>query len=99
MTAQIEAAARRIIPMLAAANFIIGIGAFLVIGAMVPIIEDLGVSAARGGWIMTSYAIGYAVLSPVLVSVTGGIGRQRLSGPAQPARSSSVCVSRSSQSS
>lgn len=73
-----ERSARLVIPVLAAANFIIGIGAFLVIGAMVPIIEDLGVSAARGGWIMTSYAIGYAVLSPVLVSVTGGVGRRRV---------------------
>ncbi|WP_137701202.1 MFS transporter [Marimonas lutisalis] len=70
--------ARAVIPILAAANFIIGIGAFLVIGAMVPIIEDLGVSPARGGWIMTSYAVSYAVLSPVLVSLTGGIGRRRV---------------------
>ncbi|MDQ2090619.1 MFS transporter [Marimonas arenosa] len=72
------AATRLIIPVLAAANFIIGIGAFLVIGAMVPIIEDLGVSAARGGWIMTSYAVSYAVLSPVIVSLTGEAGRRKV---------------------
>lgn len=69
---------RLVIPVLALANFIIGIGAFLVIGAMVPIIEDFGVSAARGGWIMTSYAISYAVLSPVVVALTGGVGRRKV---------------------
>ena len=69
---------RLVIPILSAANFIIGIGAFLVIGALTPMIEDLGVSAARGGWVMTSYALGYAVLSPVLVSLTGGVGRRRV---------------------
>ncbi|WP_372674420.1 MFS transporter [Aquicoccus sp.] len=67
-----------VIPILSAANFIIGIGAFLVIGILSPMIADLGVSAARGGWIMTSYALGYAVLSPVLVSLTGGVGRRRV---------------------
>ncbi len=67
-----------VIPLLSAANFIIGIGAFLVIGILSPMIADLGVSAARGGWIMTSYALGYAVLSPVLVSLTGGVGRRRV---------------------
>ena len=73
-----DAATGAIIPMLAAANFIIGIGAFVVIGALVPITRDLGVSAARGGWIMTTYAISYAVLSPLVVSLTGGIGRRRV---------------------
>lgn len=67
-----------VIPILSAANFIIGIGAFLVIGILSPMVADLGVSAARGGWIMTSYALGYAVLSPVLVSLTGGVGRRRV---------------------
>ena len=70
--------ARLVIPMLAAANFIIGIGAFVVIGALVPITEGLGISAARGGWMMTTYAIAYAILSPVLVSLTGGVGRRRV---------------------
>lgn len=69
---------RGVIPVLALANFIIGIGAFLVIGAMVPIIEEFGVSPARGGWIMTSYAISYAVFSPVIVALTGGIGRRKV---------------------
>ncbi|KAA0910298.1 MFS transporter [Aquicoccus porphyridii] len=67
-----------VIPLLSAANFIIGIGAFLVIGILSPMVADLGVSAARGGWIMTSYALGYAVLSPILVSLTGGVGRRRV---------------------
>ncbi|MDQ2095790.1 MFS transporter [Rhodalgimonas zhirmunskyi] len=69
---------RLVILVLALANFIIGIGAFLVIGAMVPIIEDFGVSAARGGWIMTSYAISYAIMSPIIVALTGSAGRRKV---------------------
>ncbi|KPP83487.1 MAG: Arabinose efflux permease [Rhodobacteraceae bacterium HLUCCO07] len=78
LAAEERPGAGMVIPILSAANFIIGIGAFLVIGILSPMIADLGVSAARGGWIMTSYALGYAVLSPVLVSLTGGVGRRRV---------------------
>ena len=69
---------RLVIPILATANFIIGIGAFLVIGIMAPLIDDLGISAARGGWVMTTYALSYALLSPLLVSLSGSVGRRRV---------------------
>ncbi|MEJ6405046.1 MFS transporter [Yoonia sp. 2307UL14-13] len=69
---------RALIPTLSAANFIIGMGAFVLIGMLTPISEGLGISPARTGWIMTTYALAYAVLSPVLVSLTGKVGRRRL---------------------
>lgn len=53
-------------------------GAFMVIGLLEPFAEHFTIDAARAGWIMTSYAIGYAILSPVLVSLTGAIGRRRV---------------------
>ena len=68
----------RLIPVLSAANFVIGMGAFVLIGMLSPVGADFGISAGRTGWLMTTYALSYAVLSPVLVSVTGAIGRRRV---------------------
>ncbi|GIT89799.1 MFS transporter [Jannaschia pagri] len=69
---------RGLIPLLSTGNFVIGVGGFLVIGALAPMARDLGLSAAQAGWIMTTYALAYAVLSPLLVAVTGGMGRRRV---------------------
>ena len=67
-----------LIALLSACNFVIGMGAFVVIG-MVPLLaSDLDVSTAAAGGAMTAYALAYAVLSPILVSVTGRIGRRRV---------------------
>jgi len=53
-------------------------GAFLVIGALVPIADGLSVSPARAGWVLTVYSLCYCVLSPLLVALTGGLGRRRV---------------------
>lgn len=67
-----------LIALLSACNFVIGMGAFVVIG-MVPLLaEDLAISTAAAGGAMTAYALAYAVLSPLLVSLTGRIGRRRV---------------------
>ncbi|MEM1040944.1 MAG: MFS transporter [Pseudomonadota bacterium] len=66
------------ITILSAANFVVGMGAFMVVGMLNPVAEDLGLSPARAGWIMTIYALSYAVLSPVLVALTGQVGRRRI---------------------
>ncbi len=66
------------ITILSAANFVIGMGAFMVVGMLNPVGEDLGLSPARAGWMMTTYALAYAVLSPVLVALTGQVGRRRI---------------------
>ena len=67
-----------LIPVLSASNFVIGMGAFIVIGLLNPIAEDLALTTAAAGWIMTVYALAYAVLSPLLISVTGRVGRRRV---------------------
>jgi len=67
-----------LIATLSVSNFVIGMGAFMIIGLLEPLAADLGVTAARAGAVLTTYAVAYAVLSPVLVSVTGGIGRRRV---------------------
>lgn len=67
-----------LIPILSASNFVIGMGAFIVIGLLNPIADDLALSTAAAGWIMTVYALAYAVLSPLLISATGRVGRRRV---------------------
>lgn len=65
-----------LIPLLSAGNFVIGMGAFMVIGLITPLAADLGVSAAETGLVLTLYAITLAVGSPVLVALTGRWARR-----------------------
>jgi DHA1 family inner membrane transport protein len=69
---------RALIATLSAGNFAIGMGAFVVIGVLSPIADDLALSKTAAGMVMTVYAIAYAVLSPVLISLTGAIDRRTI---------------------
>lgn len=71
-----HASPRLLITSLSAANFAVGMGAFVVIGVLSPIVDDFSLSDAEGGWIMTSYAIAYAIGSPLTVALTGGLARR-----------------------
>lgn len=63
-------------PALALANFAIGIGAFVVVGALSPIAGGLKLSHAEAGMLMSVYAIAYAIGSPLAVAATGGLNRR-----------------------
>ena len=78
MTPAARGPSRDLVLLLSGANFVIGMGAFLVIGALPPIARGLDLSPAQAGWILTTYALAYALLSPVLVSLTGAVGRRRV---------------------
>lgn len=69
---------RLLIPILSACNFIIGMGAFVIIGLLAPLGADLGRTAAQAGQLMTVYAVAYAILSPLMVALTGQMGRRRV---------------------
>lgn len=69
---------RLIVSILSVGNFIIGMGAFMLIGLLNPLADDLGITRAAAGQMMTVYALGYAVLSPLLVALSGQMGRRRL---------------------
>ncbi|MEX0308938.1 MAG: MFS transporter [Tateyamaria sp.] len=69
---------RLLIPILSACNFLIGVGAFVIVGVLEPLGADFGITPASAGSLMTVYALGYAVLSPVLVALTGAVGRRRV---------------------
>lgn len=73
-----EKSTDRLIALLSGCNFVIGMGAFIAIGLVAPVSEDLGISTASAGWLMTIYALSYALLSPLLVAATGALGRRRV---------------------
>jgi DHA1 family inner membrane transport protein len=64
--------------VLSTANFVIGMGGFMVIGLLPPFAKAFDITPADAGWLVTAYALGYTFLSPVLVSLTGKIGRRRV---------------------
>ena len=68
----------RILLLLAFANFVIGMGAFVVVGVLSPIASDFDISKAQAGWVLTAYGLFYAVSSPPLVALTGAIDRALL---------------------
>lgn len=61
--------------LLALANFAVGMGAFVVIGILTPVAQDLGITKAQASWLLTVYALVYATSSPLLVAVTGRLER------------------------
>lgn len=67
---------RRLLWLLAFGNFVIGLGAFVVIGIISPIAVGLGVSKASAGVIMTAYAFSYMIASPVAVALTAHTPRR-----------------------
>ncbi|KIN71682.1 MFS transporter [Sulfitobacter guttiformis] len=69
---------RFLIPTLSLCNFVIGVGAFGIIGLVEPLGDDLQLSAAQTGQLLTAYAVAYALLSPLLVASTGRVGRRRI---------------------
>lgn len=69
---------RLLIPALSACNFVIGIGAFGIIGLVEPLGADMNLSPAQTGQLLTAYAVAYAILSPLLVALSGRIGRRRI---------------------
>jgi len=62
--------------LLALANFAVGMGAFVVIGILSPVATDLAISKAQAALLLTGYAVVYAISSPLLVAVTGGLDRR-----------------------
>ena len=72
------ASTKRVITALSAANFVIGMGALMVVGLLSPVASDFRIPPAEAGLMMTYYAVGYAILSPLLISLTGQIGRRRI---------------------
>jgi MFS transporter, DHA1 family, inner membrane transport protein len=67
----------RLLYLLALCNLVIGTGAFLINGILVPVSTALDVSVAAAGQAMTVYALATAVLAPLTMVMTGGWTRRR----------------------
>ena len=67
----------RLLYLLAVCNLVIGTGAFVLSGVLVPIAGSLQVSVAAAGQAMTAYALATAVLAPLALVLTGGWPRRR----------------------
>src|SRR6476646_10384619 len=63
---------------LALGNFVLGTGAFVLPAVMQPLATDLGISLPAAGWLMSGYALAYAVSSPLLTALTGRWPRRRV---------------------
>lgn len=67
----------RLLYLFALCNLVVGTGAFVIGGILVPISTDLGVSVSASGQAMTAYALSTAVLAPLALIATGGWSRKR----------------------
>jgi DHA1 family inner membrane transport protein len=68
----------RLLCLFSAINLIIGSSAFLLASIVEPLARDLGVSVAAAGQATTAYAVGTAVLAPLLLLATGPWPRKRV---------------------
>jgi predicted MFS family arabinose efflux permease len=64
--------------VLAVATFAIGTDGFVINGLLPAIAQDLAVSPATAGQLVTAFALTYAVSSPVLSAVTARVSRNRV---------------------
>jgi DHA1 family inner membrane transport protein len=68
----------RLLYLLAFCNLVLGSGAFVLSGILVPIGTGLDVSVAAAGQAITAYALATALLAPVALVLTGGWTRRRM---------------------
>ena len=71
---------RGLLLTLALGNFVLSTGAFVLPALLQPLATDLEVSLPAAGWLMSGYALTYAIGSPVLTGLT------RALAPTQQAR-------------
>ena len=64
--------------LFALCNLVIGSGAFVQGGILVPISESLSISLAAAGQVMTAYAVSTALIAPVLIVATARWPRKRV---------------------
>jgi DHA1 family inner membrane transport protein len=62
--------------LLSFGTLVVGVGAFGVVGVMTPLSRDLALSPVGASWVMSAYAVAYAIGSPVATSLTGRFDRR-----------------------
>lgn len=64
--------------VLALGTFAVGMDAFIVSAFLPEMAEDLSVSASMAGWSVTAFALAYALLAPIIATMTSTVARRRL---------------------
>jgi predicted MFS family arabinose efflux permease len=64
--------------VLAACTFAVGVDSFVIAGILPGIASSTGVGIATAGQLVTAYALAYAVLTPVMATLTAGWDRRRV---------------------
>jgi predicted MFS family arabinose efflux permease len=59
-------------------NLVMGSGSLVIAGILSPISQDMGVSVASAGQLMTAYALAFAVGAPVMAVLLGALCRKRV---------------------
>lgn len=62
--------------LLSVGMLIVGFGAFGVLGVITPMSRDLALTPVGAGWIVSAYALAYAIGSPLGASLTGRLDRR-----------------------
>jgi len=62
--------------LLAMVNFLVGMGAFLVVGLLSQIQNSLDITLLHAGYLLSVYSITYAICSPFGVALTGKLDRK-----------------------
>jgi predicted MFS family arabinose efflux permease len=68
---------RRVLP-LSAGMFVLGLDAYVLSGVLGNISDDLHVTVGAAGQMVTAFTLSYALLSPVLATVSGTWSRRRV---------------------
>ncbi|CAM3913528.1 MFS transporter [Deinococcus frigens] len=77
-TTTVSAPLPRALLALALGNFAIGVNALVIAGILPALEAAFGVSPAQVGLLITLYALGYALASPLLVMLSGAWPRRTL---------------------
>src|SRR5690606_35666951 len=64
--------------LLGLGSFAVSTVAFVFAGLLPLIAADKGVSVAEAGYLVSAYSLSYAVGTPILSTMTGGIDRRRV---------------------
>lgn len=62
--------------LLSIGTLIVGVGAFGVVGVITPMSRDLALTPVGASWVMSAYAVAYAIGSPLTTSLSGRLDRR-----------------------
>ncbi len=66
--------------LLAVATFVVGTSELVIAGVLPVIADDLHVAVATAGYLVTAYALAYAVATPLVAAGTGGVNKRLMLG-------------------